>query len=204
MIDVENVRPGIDALLHHIDIIITAQDFPSQLTGVEALGGALEMIQQTYQPTLACATLGENGSLAATPLGEIRTLGFAVPVVDTTGTGDVSRGGFIAGWLLGGSQAQLEDVLRYANATAALKCRALGARQGIPTRAEVATLLMSPFERSPGPNRVSAPECLMSGSGLARAAVASASAALRRCGAPTRLAAGLRRCSASSLTVSCS
>jgi sugar/nucleoside kinase (ribokinase family) len=62
-------------------------------------------------------------------------------VVDTTGAGDVFRGGFIAGWLEGDPGAEVERILAYANAVAALKCRALGARQGIPGREEVGVLL---------------------------------------------------------------
>ena len=142
MVDVEKVRPGIESLLHEIDMIITAQDFPGQLTGTGDLGMALRAMKEAFPATLVCATLGEEGSLAVTDDGEIRTPGFAVSAVDTTGAGDVFRGGFISGWLLGGTAAQMEDVLRYANAAAALKCRALGARDGIPTREEVAQLLM--------------------------------------------------------------
>jgi len=142
VIDVEKVRPGIEALLREIDMIITAQDFPGQLTGVGDLGAALRVMKEAFGATLVCATLGEEGSLAVTDDGDIRTPGFAVSVVDTTGAGDVFRGGFISGWLREGAAAQIEDVLRYANAAAALKCRALGGRAGIPTHAEVAELLM--------------------------------------------------------------
>jgi len=142
VVDVEKVRIGIESLLHEIDIIITAQDFPRQLTDAGSLGVALRTMKETYRATLVCATLGEEGSLALTDGGEIRTPGFDVPVVDTTGAGDVFRGGFISGWLLSGASAQAEDVLRYANAAAALKCRALGARAGIPTREEITQLLL--------------------------------------------------------------
>ena len=47
------------------------------------------------------------------------------------------------GWLAGGARTQAEDVLTYANAVAALRCRALGARTAIPRRAEVEHLLAS-------------------------------------------------------------
>lgn len=142
VVDVEKVRPGIELLLQEIDMIITAEDFPSQLTGTGDLGMALRTMKEAFRATLVCATLGEEGSLAVTDDGEIRTPGFAVSSVDTTGAGDVFRGGFISGWLLGDTAAQMEDVLRYANAAAALNCRALGARAGIPTREEVAQFLM--------------------------------------------------------------
>ena len=141
VVDVEHVRPGIDDLLEQIDFIITAQDFPTALTGVDQPGAALRAVFDRYRPALACATLGEEGSLAVTSDGEIRTPGFPVAAVDTTGAGDCFRGGFIAGWLLRGPGAELEEVLRYANAVAALKCRTLGARNGIPNRAEVTALL---------------------------------------------------------------
>ena len=141
MIDVERVRPGIEELLSQIDIIITAQDFPEALTGIGDLGRALREIRHTFGATVVCTTLGKEGSLALVDGVEIRTPGYAVPVVDTTGAGDVFRGAFIAGWLQGGADAETEDVLRYANAAAALKCRALGAQAGIPTAAEVEALL---------------------------------------------------------------
>ena len=141
VIDVERVRDGIDALLPEIDMIVTARDFPAALTGKGAPGAALRAIRDAYRPALVCMTLGAEGSLALVGDVEIRTPGFCVPVVDTTGAGDVFRGGFISGWLRGGDDAQVEDVLRYANAVAALKCRGLGAREASPTPAEVEGLL---------------------------------------------------------------
>ena len=57
-----------------------------------------------------------------------------MPVVNTTGAGDAFRGGFIAGWLAAGSAPHVEEALTYANAVAALACRRLGARGGLPTR----------------------------------------------------------------------
>lgn len=141
VIDVEYVRPGIEELLAQIDIIITAQSFPSELTGRESSGDALRAIRDRYKPAMVCMTLGKDGSLALIGDTEIRTPGFRVPVMDTTGSGDVFRGGFIAGWLLGEGATAAVDVLRYANAVAALKCRELGARQAIPTAIEVEALL---------------------------------------------------------------
>lgn len=141
VIDVECVRPGIDDLLRCIDIIIAAEEFPSALTGIGDQGGALRRLAETYRPALCCVTLGSEGSLALVNGSEVRTRGFRVPVVDTTGAGDVFRGGFIAGWLRGAGRAGVDDILTYANAVAALKCRRLGAREGIPRPDEVETLI---------------------------------------------------------------
>ncbi len=144
VIDVERVRPGIEELLAQIDIIIAAREFPGEWTG-QSLGTALHTLAREFPAALVCATLGAEGSLAVCQGREIRTPGFRVPVVDTTGAGDVFRGGFIAAWLKEEGEAEVEDVLRYANAAAALKCRALGARQGIPRAPEVDALLRQSF-----------------------------------------------------------
>jgi sulfofructose kinase len=145
IIDVERVRPGIGDLLQHIDVIIAAEEFPTELTGHDDVGRALETIAQEFPAAVVCVTLGEEGSLARVGGQEIRTRGFAVDCVDTTGAGDAFRGGFAAGCLQD-PQGHIDDVLAYANAVAALNCRALGARGGMPTSREVEQLLMA---RSP-------------------------------------------------------
>lgn len=148
VVDVEKVRPGIAELLQQIDVIIAAENFPSALTGHEDLGRALEEMTREFAAPVVCVTLGERGTLTRCGGREIRTPAFQVECVDTTGAGDVFRGGFVAGCLRW-PEAQLHDVLTYANAVAALNCRALGARGGIPTPAEVDELLAS---RGPGCN----------------------------------------------------
>jgi sugar/nucleoside kinase (ribokinase family) len=63
-----------------------------------------------------------------------------VECADTTGAGDVFRAGFAAACLRW-PDGQLEQALAYANAAAALSCRALGARGALPTAAEIDRLL---------------------------------------------------------------
>lgn len=143
VVDVERVRPGIGDLLQQIDVIIAAEAFPSALTG-RPTGEALAAIAREFDAAVVTATLGSAGSLTWCGGREIRTAAFQVPVIDTTGAGDVFRGGFIAGWLAHEDRADLEEILVYANAVAALKCRGLGARQRIPYADEVTALLRSP------------------------------------------------------------
>ncbi len=140
-IDIDHVAPGVDGLLAEIDVIIAAEGVPAALTGERSLGRALEVMAAAYPNAVVGVTLGEQGSLARAAGHEIRTPAFRVAAVDTTGAGDVFRAGFIAGWLAGGADAQVEDALRYANAAAALACRALGAREAAPRAAEVEALL---------------------------------------------------------------
>ena len=99
VIDVEKVRPGIADLLQHIDAIIAAEAFPSELTGYAEPGRALEAMAREFDAPLVCVTLGAEGSLARCGGREIRTPGFIVDCVDTTGAGDAFRGGFAAGCL---------------------------------------------------------------------------------------------------------
>lgn len=140
VVDVERVRPGINELLRHIDAIIAAESFPTELTGFDAPGRALESMAREFGAPVVCVTLGKEGSLARAGGREIRTPAFPVNCVDSTGAGDAFRGGFAAGCLRS-PDGDLEDVLRYANAVAALNCRALGARGGLPEPQEVERLL---------------------------------------------------------------
>jgi sulfofructose kinase len=142
VVDVEKVREGIDDLLAHCDAIIAAEPFPAALTGRAQPGEALAVIAREYNARLVAVTLGENGSLALCGGREFRTRAFPVTCVDSTGAGDAFHGGFVAGCLRN-PEGTVEDVMEYANAVAALNCRALGARGGMPTPAEVDGLLMA-------------------------------------------------------------
>ena len=142
VIDVEKVRPGILDLLQQIDAVIAAEDFPTALTGYQDLGRALEALARESNAPFVCVTLGDQGSLARCGGREIRTPAFAVDCLDSTGAGDVFRGAFVAGCLRA-PDGDIEEVLDYANAAAALNCRALGARGALPTPEEVERLLRS-------------------------------------------------------------
>jgi sugar/nucleoside kinase (ribokinase family) len=144
MIDVETVRPGTTDLLQHIDVIVAAQAFPTALTGDEDLGRALQTIGREYRAAIVTVTLGPEGTLTWSNGREIRTPGFSIDCVDTTGAGDVFRGAFASACLrLHAADGDLETALQYANAAAALNCRALGAQGALPRPAEVERLLLS-------------------------------------------------------------
>src|SRR4029453_7925693 len=88
IIDVERVRPAISELLQQIDAIIAAQAFPTELTGYDEAGRALEAIPRECAAPLVCVTLGSEGSLARVGGREVRTAAFPVDCVDSTGAGD--------------------------------------------------------------------------------------------------------------------
>jgi sulfofructose kinase len=146
VVDVERVRPGIAELLQQIDAIIAAESFPRELTGYDETGRALEAMAREFRAPLVCVTLGSEGSLTRCGGREFPTPGFPVECVDSTGAGDAFRGGFAAACLRA-PDGDIEDLMRYANAVAALNCRALGARGGLPTRDEVEQFLYARSER---------------------------------------------------------
>jgi sulfofructose kinase len=68
----------------------------------------------------------------------LESTAFKVPVVDTTGAGDVFHGAFVYGLL---QNWTLEEIIRFSHAAAALSCMHIGARGGIPTLAGVQRFL---------------------------------------------------------------
>jgi sulfofructose kinase len=99
---------------------------------------ALRRMQSRFGCRLTAATLGEEGVLAWDGKRLYHRPAYRVPVVDTTGAGDIFHAGFIYGLLQGWP---LERQLDFACAAAALNCMASGARGGIQTVAAVEELM---------------------------------------------------------------
>ncbi len=83
-------------------------------------------------------TLGRDGALVFWHGRFYYSPGFVVETVDTTGAGDVFHGAFIYGVLEGW---EMDRILDFANAMAALNCTAVGARGGIRSRREAEKLV---------------------------------------------------------------
>jgi len=137
VIDIDKVEPHTGELIQEIDFVITSSRFPTLMTGIKDREKALIELQKHTNGFL-CSTLGAEGAMALVN-GEILYVeGFNIKAVDTTGAGDVFHAGFIYGLL---QNWKIEDILRFANAAAALKCLDLGGRKGIPSLDEVETFL---------------------------------------------------------------
>jgi sugar/nucleoside kinase (ribokinase family) len=63
---------------------------------------------------------------------------FRVKVADATGAGDVFRAGFIYGLL---QKWSVPEILRFANASAAVSCTRLGAIPSVPTHDDIRALM---------------------------------------------------------------
>jgi sugar/nucleoside kinase (ribokinase family) len=141
VIDVDHEARGVHDLLDEIDVLIVSETFLAEWRPGAGVGEALGALAAEYEPAAAIVTLGDAGSLAAVGAREIRTPAFRVPVVDTTGAGDAFRGGFVSAWLRQADSPDLELILDFANATAALNCSAVGAQTGLPRLADVEALV---------------------------------------------------------------
>jgi sugar/nucleoside kinase (ribokinase family) len=131
-LDAETVSPQTRQLVPLTQVLISDETFPRKYTGKKNLISALEIIQ-SQGPLLVGATLGKEGAVIMSDYQLISSPGFPVKTVDTTGAGDVFHGAFLFGLLKGW---ELRQTLDFANAAAAMNCRVLGGRKGIPTLAE--------------------------------------------------------------------
>jgi sulfofructose kinase len=134
--DLDRMTERTEELALAVSCAMFADGLPEQLTGERDHERALRRLRRKH-PGLLVVTLGRDGAVALDGDRFLRSPGFAVKAVDTTGSGDVFRGGFIYG-LLGGWP--LERTLRFANAAAALSCTRLGAMAGIPALDEALAL----------------------------------------------------------------
>jgi sugar/nucleoside kinase (ribokinase family) len=116
---------------------VFAETVPAQLTGESDPERALRALRRAH-PGRLVVTVGERGAIALEGSTMLAAPGFPVTVVDSTGAGDVFRGGYIYGIVKGWS---LERQLWFANAAAAVSCTRPGAMGGVPSLAEVEDLL---------------------------------------------------------------
>jgi sulfofructose kinase len=136
--DLDELYPNVETLIANVDYLIVSRDFPSRLMGEPDLEQALRKMQRSYSCRLAAATLGQDGVLAWDGKRLLHTPAFCVPVVDTTGAGDIFHAGFIYALL---EDWPLDRQLDFACAAAALNCTAVGARGGIHSLADIANLI---------------------------------------------------------------
>jgi sulfofructose kinase len=134
--DLDRITDRTAALVAAVSIPIFAEHVLPAITGEADPQRALFKLRETHDGTL-CVTLGPRGAMMLT--GNVLTVepGYAIEAVDTTGAGDVFRAGFIHAWLSGETP---RNILRFANAAAAISCTRAGAIGGVPALADVLAL----------------------------------------------------------------
>ena len=137
VLDAGSVRRGLDELVPLCTDVIGSEGFATAFTGIDGVLPALEDLR-AKGPERVATTFGAAGVVALDAEGPRHVPAFDVPVVDTTGAGDVFHAGYARALVHG---LPFGQCLRYGAAVAALKCRDYGGRAGLPDEAETQGLL---------------------------------------------------------------
>jgi sulfofructose kinase len=133
MLDAGRMRPGMLEIARLSDYLVASEQFAKD-SGWHMDCATLSRERKKLEIGVLTVTRGGNGSITTYDGGCFETTAFDVEALDSTGAGDVFHGGYIYGLLQG---RPLEETVRFASAMAALKCRKIGGRAGIPTLEEV-------------------------------------------------------------------
>jgi sugar/nucleoside kinase (ribokinase family) len=136
--DLDTAYKKVENLFPFLDYLIASANFLPAVTGHDDPFRVLEFMAQEYGVRTPGMTLGRDGALVYWQGRFHYSPGFVVETVDTTGAGDVFHGAFLYGVLAGW---EMDRVLDFSNAMAALNCTALGARGKIATLAEAEKLM---------------------------------------------------------------
>ena len=133
ILDLGSLRENLEELFPLVDYLVVSKKFSYDYTQLQDLSQAcLELKKIGFKCVVI--TLSEKGCVWTNSLKVDYFPGFKIEVVDTTGAGDVFHGAFIFGLL---KKWKMEKIIDFASACAALKCRKLGGREGIPNLKEV-------------------------------------------------------------------
>jgi sugar/nucleoside kinase (ribokinase family) len=141
--DIEQTSEGVRALIDAVTVPIFAEHVPAALTGEKDVARALTALRVPHH-SMVGVTLGARGALLLEGTHLHHEPGIHVKTVDTTGAGDVFRGAFIHALLRGDPP---REILRFANAAAALSCTKVGAMSSVPGVSEVEALIAATKHR---------------------------------------------------------
>ncbi len=137
VIDLDQATKLDDPLIKLGTHVVSSAEALHGTTGLTDYGAGLQRLAQHVSGFLAI-TDGPNG-VYWLESGALRHMpAFKVKAIDSLGAGDAFHGAFTLGLAEG---RDLADILRFASATAALKCTKFGGASGAPTRAEVEKFL---------------------------------------------------------------
>jgi sulfofructose kinase len=139
VIDLDLATKPDDPLLALGTHVIASSEALRATTGIKNLAAALKRLAE-YVSGLVAVTDGPNG-VCWLEDGALRQLpAFNVKAIDSLAAGDAFHGAFTVALAEG---RDLVEALRFASATAALKCTQFGGAAGAPRRAEVDKFLKS-------------------------------------------------------------
>lgn len=131
------ISPEMIELVNLANFLICGHGFGPALTGKDDVWEAGREIH-TLGPEVVIQTEGNHGCYVVTRGDHFHIPAFEVPVIDTTGAGDVFHGAFMVGLLRGWD---VRTTTIFSSAVAAMKCRQISGRKGIPAFDEVINFL---------------------------------------------------------------
>ncbi len=131
--DIDRITDRTTDLIAAVSIPIFAQHVLPAVTGESDMARALKAVRRSHDGLL-CVTLGAAGAMMLTGDELVIAPAFPVKAVDTTGAGDVFRAAFIFALLKGFPPGEM---LRFANAAAAVSCTRAGAMASVPVLSDV-------------------------------------------------------------------
>ena len=131
--DIDRMAPRTAELVAAVTVPMFNEHTLPEFTGEKDFERALRKLRRSHAGLL-CVTIGERGAMVLAGDELIHEPGFEVEAVDTTAAGDVFRAAFIHAMLNGSAPRQM---LRYANAAAAIGCTRAGAMTSVPSKQDV-------------------------------------------------------------------
>ena len=127
------------------DILKISDNEIQFVTGKEDYDEGIRCLQEKYQIPLILLTMGKEGSRAYYKGMRVESSGFSVKTIETTGAGDTFMGS-VLNYLLEHdfnnlTEKQLEELLKLANAAAAIVTTRKGVIRAIPKKSEIEELL---------------------------------------------------------------
>lgn len=133
--------------MKYCDILKISDNEIQFISGQEDYEKGIRYLQDTYHIPLILLTLGKDGSRAYYKDMVVERGGFKLDTIETTGAGDTFCGSTLSGILERDfknlTQKDLEEILTFANAAAALITTKKGAIRSMPEKEEVEELIKS-------------------------------------------------------------
>ncbi len=142
----EDAREQISYGMEHCDILKISDNEIRWFTGYEDFDEGIAVIQKKYQIPLILLSMGKDGSRAYTKECRVEQAAFVQEhTIETTGAGD-TFGACVLHYVLSHgwqayNEAQLQEMLAFANAAASIITTRKGALRVMPTKEEIEAFL---------------------------------------------------------------
>ena len=141
----DKLRECVEYGLSVCDVLKISDNEIEWITGSTDYRAAAEKLKKQYHIPLVFVTLGKDGSMALTDTAYAYHSGYKVKSIEATGAGDTFFGSalnfIIDKQQQDYSENELYEILRFANAAAAIITTRKGAMKVMPTRSEIEHLI---------------------------------------------------------------